>query len=130
MGAQCVISCPPSTNFGGHGGQLGLTPASPGQRFGEHVRLGALTEEITPELVDEVVEHSGRTEVRRRLLPARTVVYFVLALCLFSSSDSTGPPGYLFGPAHPDGKAATPAKSGRAAAADEFGADPGETAAG
>ncbi|MFI6730867.1 transposase domain-containing protein [Streptomyces atratus] len=38
--------------------------------------------------------HSGRTEYRRRLLPARTVVYFVLALCLFSSSDSAGPPGY------------------------------------
>jgi hypothetical protein len=27
-------------------------------------------------------------------LPARAVVYFVLALCLFSSSDSAGPPGY------------------------------------
>ncbi|WP_406373287.1 transposase domain-containing protein [Streptomyces sp. NBC_01550] len=67
---------------------------APGQPFGEHVRLGVLTEEITPRLVDEVVEHSGRTECRRRLLPARTVVYFVLALCLFSSSDSAGPPGY------------------------------------
>jgi hypothetical protein len=73
---------------------LGLTPAPPGRRFGEHVRLGVLTGEITPELVDEVVEHSGRTECRRRLLPARTVVYFVLALCLFSSSESAGPPGY------------------------------------
>ncbi|WP_445270434.1 transposase domain-containing protein [Streptomyces sp. DSM 41634] len=44
--------------------------------------------------MDEVMEHSGRTECRRRLLPARTVVYFVLALCLFSSFDSTGPPRY------------------------------------
>lgn len=95
MGAQCVISCPPSTNFAGDEGRLGPIPAPPGQRFGAHVRLGVLTEEITPELVDEVVQHSGRTEARRRLLPARTVVYFVLALCLFSSSDSAGPPGYL-----------------------------------
>jgi hypothetical protein len=64
------------------------------QRFGEHVRLGVLTEEISPGLVDEVVELAGCGERRRRLLPARAVVYFVLALCLFSSSDSAGPPGY------------------------------------
>ncbi|MFD3938646.1 transposase domain-containing protein [Streptomyces sp. NPDC058618] len=43
-----------------------------------------LTEEISPALVDEVVALTGRGELRRRLLPARTGVYFVLALCLFS----------------------------------------------
>ncbi|MDJ0465501.1 transposase domain-containing protein [Streptomyces sp. H27-C3] len=63
-------------------------------QFGDRIRLGVLTEEITPEVVDEVLELTGRTERRRRLLPARTVVYFVLALCLFSSSGSAGPPGY------------------------------------
>jgi transposase IS4-like protein len=63
------------------------------KRFGERVRLGVLTEEIGPALVDEVVEVTGRGERRRRLLPARAVVYFVLALCLFSGSDSAGPPG-------------------------------------
>ncbi|MEV6653950.1 transposase domain-containing protein [Streptomyces sp. NPDC051219] len=68
--------------------------APPDRRFGEHVRLGVLTEEISPELVDESVELTGCGERRRRLLPARAVVYFVLALCLFSSSDSAGPPGY------------------------------------
>ncbi|MFI6057786.1 transposase domain-containing protein [Streptomyces sp. NPDC051286] len=68
--------------------------APSGRRFGEHVRLGMLTEEIRPELVDEVVELTGCGERRRRLLPARAVVYFVLALSLFSSSDSAGPPGY------------------------------------
>ncbi|MEU1624931.1 transposase domain-containing protein [Streptomyces sp. NPDC020096] len=36
----------------------------------------------------------GCGERRRRLLPARAVVYFVLALRLFSSSDSAGPPVY------------------------------------
>ncbi|GGU48319.1 hypothetical protein GCM10010211_10670 [Streptomyces albospinus] len=66
--------------------------AGPG--FGEHIRLGVLTEEIAPGLVDEVLEATGRLEQRRRLLPARAVVYFVLALCLFSSADSLGPPGY------------------------------------
>ncbi|MFB7599774.1 IS4 family transposase [Streptomyces sp. NPDC056160] len=63
-------------------------------QFGDRIRLGVLTEEITPEVVDEVLELTGRAERRRRLLPARAVVYFVLALCLFSSSDSAGPPGY------------------------------------
>jgi hypothetical protein len=44
--------------------------------------------------VDEVVELAGCREKRRRLLPARVVVYFVLALCLFSGADSVSPPGY------------------------------------
>jgi hypothetical protein len=33
--------------------------------------------------VDEVLAETGRREQRRRLLPARVVVYYVLALCLF-----------------------------------------------
>lgn len=56
--------------------------------------LGVLTCEITPGLVDEVIELAGCREKRRRLLPARTVVYFVLGLCLFSGADSVSPPGY------------------------------------
>ncbi len=75
-----------------------VSPRRPRRRLepqcGDRIRLGVLTEEITPEVVDEVLELTGRAERRRRLLPARAVVYFVLALCLFSSSDSTGPPGY------------------------------------
>jgi Insertion element 4 transposase N-terminal/Transposase DDE domain len=56
--------------------------------------LGVLTGEISPELVDEVVDRAGCREKRVRLLPARAVVYFVLGLCLLSSEDSMGPPGY------------------------------------
>lgn len=58
------------------------------------VGLGVLADEIGPGLVDEVVELAGCREKRLRLLPARAVVYFVLGLCLFSSADSTVPPGY------------------------------------
>src|SRR5260370_27143300 len=58
------------------------------------VGLGVLTGEISPGMVDEVIELAGCREKRRRLLPARTVVYFVLGLCLFSGADSMGPPGY------------------------------------
>ena len=35
-------------------------------------------------MVDGVIRQTGRAEQRRRLLPARVVVYFVLALALYS----------------------------------------------
>ena len=56
--------------------------------------LGVLTGEISPGMVDQVIEVAECREMRRRLLPTRTVVYFVLGLCLFSGADSMGPPGY------------------------------------
>ena len=64
--------------------------------WGERVcRCGwGLTERVTPELVDEVIEVTGAREARRRMLPARAVLYFVLGLALFSAADSVGPPGY------------------------------------
>jgi hypothetical protein len=46
--------------------------------------LGLLTWVYPPGLVERVVAACGRTEQRRRLLPARLVVYFVLGLALFS----------------------------------------------
>jgi Insertion element 4 transposase N-terminal/Transposase DDE domain len=58
------------------------------------LRLGVLTEQIGPGLVDDVVTAAGATQRRRRLLPARAVVYFVLGLCLLSGADGAGPPGY------------------------------------
>ena len=50
----------------------------------DRIALGALTSTFPPELVDGVIEQTGRAEQRRRLLPARVVVYFVLALALYS----------------------------------------------
>lgn len=44
-----------------------------------------LTRSFPPDLVDEVVAGQGRTEQRSRLLPARMVVYYVMALALFAS---------------------------------------------
>ncbi|MET9174351.1 IS4 family transposase [Streptomyces misionensis] len=46
--------------------------------------IGVLTRMYPPSLVDAVVAECGRTERRRRLLPARLVVYFLLAMALFS----------------------------------------------
>jgi hypothetical protein len=48
--------------------------------------LGELTEIIDPELVDAVLEDTGVRQQRLRLLPARVVVYFVLALAFFERS--------------------------------------------
>lgn len=45
--------------------------------------VGELTQIIDFALVDAVVEETGTREQRRRLLPSRVVVYFVLALALF-----------------------------------------------
>lgn len=45
--------------------------------------LGELTQIVDFALVDAVLEETGSREKRLRLLPARVVVYFVLALALF-----------------------------------------------
>ncbi len=51
----------------------------------DRVGIGVLTRSFPAELVDEVVAGQGRTEQRSRLLPARLVVYYVIALALFAS---------------------------------------------
>jgi Insertion element 4 transposase N-terminal/Transposase DDE domain len=56
------------------------------QRLSDHISIGVLTRVFPPELVDRVVAETGRTEQRRRLLPARVVVYYVLGLGLYSSA--------------------------------------------
>src|ERR1700712_392934 len=52
-------------------------------RLVDRVGLGVLTRVLPRDLIDEVIQESGRQERRRRLLPARLVVYYVLALTLF-----------------------------------------------
>ena len=54
------------------------------ERLSDRIAVGVLTRSFPPELVDEVLAATGRGEQRKRLLPARVVVYFVLAMCLFS----------------------------------------------
>ena len=63
-----------------HDGSEGLSPDG---WLPDRISIGVLTRAFPPELVDEVVEVTGTREQRRRLLPARLVVYFVLALWLF-----------------------------------------------
>jgi hypothetical protein len=54
------------------------------ERLSDRIAIGLLTRTVSPELVDEVVAATDTGEVRKRLLPARVVVFFVLAMCLFS----------------------------------------------
>jgi Insertion element 4 transposase N-terminal len=54
-----------------------------GASLPDRIALGVLTRLVTRELVDDVLTQTGRREQRRRLLPARVVVYFTLALALF-----------------------------------------------
>ncbi len=56
------------------------------QRLSDHISIGVLTRVFPSELVDAVIAEAGCAERRQRLLPARVVVYYVLAMALFSGS--------------------------------------------
>ncbi|MEV6537340.1 IS4 family transposase, partial [Streptomyces sp. NPDC051639] len=56
-----------------------------GERLMDRVGIGVLTRLVDRDLVDEVLAETGRAEKRSRLPPARVVVYYVMALCLFFS---------------------------------------------
>ena len=54
------------------------------QRLSDHISIGVLTRVFPPDVVDKVIDDTGRIEQRHRLLPARVVVYYVLGLALFN----------------------------------------------
>jgi hypothetical protein len=57
-----------------------------GDRLADRIGIGVLAKVFTPELVDRVVEQAGVREQRTRTLPARVVVYYLLAMVLFFQS--------------------------------------------
>jgi Insertion element 4 transposase N-terminal len=62
----------------------GQVKATVEPRLSDRVAIGALTQTYPPGLVDQVLIQTGRRERRHRLLPARMVVYYLLAMCLFA----------------------------------------------
>src|SRR5664280_1740954 len=64
--------------------RVGQVKASDDERLTDRIAIGVLTSMFPPALVDEVLETTGRVEQRHRLLPARVVVYFTLAMCLWA----------------------------------------------
>jgi hypothetical protein len=63
--------------------RAGQVKPSVAERLPDRIAIGVLTAAFPPELVDRVVAETGRVQQRSRLLPARVVVYYVLAMCLF-----------------------------------------------
>ena len=61
-----------------------------GDRLADRIGIGVLAAVFTPELVDRVVEQAGVREQRKRTLPARVVVYYLLAMVLFFNSSYAG----------------------------------------
>src|SRR5260370_20707 len=57
-----------------------------GDRLADRIGIGVLAAVFTPELVDRVVEQAGVREQRKRTLPARVVVYYLLAMVVFFNS--------------------------------------------
>jgi len=54
------------------------------RRLSDLVSVGVLTRVFPPELVDEVIESAGRTQMRHRSLPARVMAYFAIGMGLYS----------------------------------------------
>lgn len=57
-------------------------------RVSDEVRLGVLTEWVSADLVDEVLAECGVRDIGPGALPARFMVYYVLALALFQQDSS------------------------------------------
>jgi hypothetical protein len=66
--------------------RAGQVRVGEGERLTDRVALGVLTATFTRNLVDQVIDDTGRREQRNRLLPAHLVLYYVLAMTLFSSA--------------------------------------------
>src|SRR5215216_4915831 len=64
--------------------RAGQTKPAVTPRLPDQIAIGVLTRTFPPELVDRVVTQTGRVEQRQRLLPARVVLYYTLAMCLFA----------------------------------------------
>lgn len=61
-----------------------------GVRLSDHVTLGVLTRTVPASLIDAVLAETGRQSERQRSLPARLVVYYVMALALLYGQASYG----------------------------------------
>src|SRR3954469_18538474 len=57
-----------------------------GTRISDHVTLGVLTTTVPAALIDAVLAETGRQSQRYRRLPARLVVYSVMALALYAQA--------------------------------------------
>lgn len=64
--------------------RAGWSKAGSDLRLSDLVSVGLLTRVFPADLVDEVIATLGRTEERRRVLPARLMAYFAIGMALYS----------------------------------------------
>jgi hypothetical protein len=76
---ECFSSGLLSTIFGAVSDEV-----TGGGRLTDRIGIGVLTRLVPRDVVDEVLAETGRREKRSRLLPAHAVVYFVMAMAIFS----------------------------------------------
>src|SRR5919199_289219 len=55
-----------------------------GTRVSDHISLGVLTRAVPASVIEEVLAATERQSQRERQLPARVVVYYVMALALYA----------------------------------------------
>lgn len=67
--------------------ELGSVPVGGSSRLTDWISLGVLAEILPRDLIEEVLDETGRRERRSRLLPAHVMVRFCLAMCLFFDED-------------------------------------------
>jgi len=57
---------------------------SEGVRLSDHISLGVLTASFPLEIVNDILERTGRASQRERELPAHVMVYYAIALALYA----------------------------------------------
>lgn len=60
-----------------------------GPRATDHISLGVVTKMFPAETIDRVLRETGRESVRHRNLPARVMVYYVIALAFYAEASMT-----------------------------------------
>lgn len=66
--------------------RVGWSKPETDQRLSDHLAIAMLTTIYPPWLVDQAIEATGRHEQRQRMLPARVVLYHLLAMALYEEA--------------------------------------------
>ena len=64
--------------------RIAQVKVSNGERLTDRIAIGVLTSIYPPGLIDDVLKRAGKVQQRDRLLGARVVAYFMLAMCLWA----------------------------------------------
>lgn len=60
-----------------------------GPRATDHISLGVVTKTFPGETIDRILQETGRQSQRQRNLPARVMVYYVIALAFYADASMT-----------------------------------------